>query len=80
VVFNILKEPLQVQKQTIHQQKALDLSYLELEEKKVWHYHGAATPSCPKRTIFTPHAPMLFVVRGRGAVLIFQRPCPSGYK
>ena len=29
--FNILKEPLLVQKQKIPQQKALDLSYLELE-------------------------------------------------
>ena len=27
VVFNILKEPLQVQEQTLHQQKALDLSF-----------------------------------------------------
>ena len=31
--FNILKEPLVVQKQTIHQQKAHDLSYLELKEQ-----------------------------------------------
>ena len=29
--FKILKEPLLVQKQIIHQQKALDLSYLEPE-------------------------------------------------
>ncbi len=29
--FNILKEPLVVQKQMIHQQKAHDLSYLKLE-------------------------------------------------
>ena len=29
--FNILTEPLLVQKPTIHQQKAWDLSYLELE-------------------------------------------------
>ena len=29
--FNILTEPLLVQKQTIHQQKAWDLSYSELE-------------------------------------------------
>ena len=28
--FKILKEPLVLQKQTIHQQKAYDLSYLEL--------------------------------------------------
>ena len=31
--FNILKEPLLAQKQTLHQQKALDLSYLEPEGK-----------------------------------------------
>ena len=30
-VFNILKEPFIVQKKTLHQQKALDLSYLEPE-------------------------------------------------
>ena len=29
--FNIVKEPLLVQNQTIHQQKAWDLSYLEPE-------------------------------------------------
>jgi hypothetical protein len=31
--FNILTEPLLVQKQTIHQQKAWDLNYLEPEGK-----------------------------------------------
>ena len=30
-VFNILKEPFIVQKETLHQQKALGLSYLDLE-------------------------------------------------
>ena len=30
---NFLKEPLLVQKQTIYQQKACDLSYLEAEEQ-----------------------------------------------
>ena len=30
-IFNILKEPLLVQIQTLHQQKALDLSYLDLD-------------------------------------------------
>ena len=33
VFSNFLKEPLLVQKQTIHQQNACDLSYLEAEEK-----------------------------------------------
>ena len=31
--FKILKEPLLIQRQTLHQQKALDLCYLELEAK-----------------------------------------------
>ena len=31
--FNILKEPLLVQKQILHRQKAVDLTYLELEGK-----------------------------------------------
>ena len=31
--FNILKEPLVVQRQTLHLQKAHDLGYLEPEEK-----------------------------------------------
>ena len=34
VFFNILKELLLVQKQTIHQQKALDVSYLEPEGQR----------------------------------------------
>ena len=43
VFFNILKEPLLVQKQMIHLQKALDLSYLELEGQG--RYQESATPS-----------------------------------
>jgi hypothetical protein len=43
--FNIMKEPLLVQKQTIHQQKALDLSFLETESLRAWHYQEDATPT-----------------------------------
>ena len=43
--FNILKEPLLVQKQRIHQQKALDLSFLETESLRGWHYQEDATPA-----------------------------------
>ena len=43
--FNILTEPLAVQKQTIHQQKGLDLSFLETEILRAWHYQEDATPS-----------------------------------
>ena len=43
--FKIVKEPLLVQKQTIPQQKALDLSFNLAPWKWAWHYHEAATPS-----------------------------------
>ena len=43
--FNILKEPLLVQKQTIHQRKALDLSFNLAPQKWAWHYQEAATLS-----------------------------------
>ena len=45
--LNCLKEPLLVQKQTIHQLKALDLSFNLAPCKWVWHDQGAATP--PRR-------------------------------
>ena len=44
VFFNILKELLLVQKQTIHQQKALDLSYREPERKGCGMIRGAPRP------------------------------------
>ena len=50
--FKILKEPLLVQKQRLHQQKALDLSYLELEGQGcgsimgVPHLFGAKSIFC----------------------------------
>ena len=47
--FNILKEPLLVQKQTIPQKKALILSFLELESLRAWHYQEGSTPTCTKR-------------------------------
>ena len=43
--FNTLKESLLVQKQTIHQLKALDLSFYLAPWKWVWHPQDAATPS-----------------------------------
>ena len=45
VFFNLLKEPLLVQKQTIPQQKALDFSFNLAPWKWAWHYQEAATPS-----------------------------------
>ena len=72
--FNILKKPLLVLKQTIHQQKALYFSFNLAPWKWAWHHHEAATPSCPKITFFTPRAPMLFAAGGRGALLVMPRP------
>ena len=43
--FKILTEPLLVQKQTIPQQKALDLSFNLAPWKWAWHYQEAVTPS-----------------------------------
>jgi hypothetical protein len=50
VQANILKEPLVLLKQTIPQQKALDLSFNFAPWKWAWQYHEASTPSCPKRS------------------------------
>ena len=47
--FNILKEPLLVEKQTIHQQKALDLSFNLTSQKWAWHYQEGVTPPCRKK-------------------------------
>ena len=74
VQAKILKESLVLVKQTIPQQKALDLSFNLAPWKWAWHYHGAATPSCPKKPFFTPRGPMLFTARGRGGLLV--KPCP----
>ena len=43
--FNIVKEPLLVQKQTLHLQKALDLSFNLAPQKWAWQYQEGATPS-----------------------------------
>ena len=49
--FNILKEPLLVQKQKIPQKKALIFSFLQLESLKAWHYQEGTTPPCLKMHI-----------------------------
>ena len=46
----IWKESLLVKEQRVPQQKALDLSFNLAPWKWAWHYHEAATPSCPKRS------------------------------
>ena len=72
--FNILKESLLVQKQTLHQQKALDFSFKMAPWKWAWHYQEGVTMTCRKRTFFTSRAPMLFAARRRGALLMMPRP------
>ena len=72
--FKILKEPLLVLKQTIHQKKALNLSFNMAPWKWAWHYQEGVTMTCRKRTFFTPRPPMLFAAKGRGALLISPRP------
>ena len=53
--FKILKEPLLLQKQTLHQQKALNLSYLEPEVQGrgitmwAWRCHRRQRVKNPKR-------------------------------
>ena len=72
--FNIVKEPLLVQKQTTPQQKALDFSFNLAPWKWVWHYQEGVTMTCRTRTFFTPRAPMLFAAGGLGALLVMPRP------
>ena len=72
--FNILKKPLLVQKQTIHEQKALDFSFHLVPWKWAWHYQEGVTPFRREITFFTPRAPMLFAAGGRGRLMIMPRP------
>jgi hypothetical protein len=51
VFFNILKEPLLVQKQKIPQKKALTLSFLQLESLRAWHYQEGSMPTCRIKTL-----------------------------
>ena len=74
VQANILKELLVLMKQTIPQQKSLDLSFNLEPWKWAWHYNGAAKPSCPKRSQKPSMPTMLFTARSCGALLIMPRP------
>ena len=59
--FNILKEPLLVQKQMIPHKKALILSFLELERLRAWHDQERATPPFCKK-----HILLIFYIRREG--------------
>ena len=72
--IKILKEPLLVQKQTIPQQKSLDLNFNLAPWKWAWHHNYAATLSSNKITFFTPDAHMLFAASRCGALLRMPQP------
>ena len=74
VFFNILKEPLLVQKQTIHQQKALDQSFLETESLRVWHYEEGAMPHRREKHRCAWGKKSYFTASHRHALLIMPRP------
>ena len=66
--FNILKEPLIVQKQTIPQQKALDLSFNLVPRKWAWRYQEGATPSRREKQRCAWGIKSYFGVGGRGSL------------
>ena len=72
--FSILKEPILVQKQTIHQQKGLDLSFLETESLRAWHYQEDATPSRREKHRCAWGKKKYFTASHRQALLIIPRP------
>ena len=57
--FKIVKEPLLLRKQTLHQQKVLDFSFHLAPWKEAWHYQEGLTMTCRTRT-FLPHAHLCF--------------------
>ena len=73
-VFKIWKETLLVKKQQIPKQKVLDLSFNLATWKWAWHYHKSATPSCPRKTFFTPWGHMLFAASRHRAIQIMPSP------
>jgi hypothetical protein len=76
--FNILKEPLVVEKQTIPQQKALDLSFSLAPLKWAWQYQEGATPSrCEKhRCAWGENSS--FSAGGHGSSIVMPSPFLSG--
>ena len=50
-LFNILKEPLLLQKQMIYQRKALDLSFNLAPQKWAWHCQEGAKLTCREKHI-----------------------------
>ena len=63
-----------VQKQTIHQQKALDLSSNLTPWKWVWHYQEGVTPSRRKKHRSAWGKKSCSTARGHGSLMIMPRP------
>ena len=72
--FNILKEPLVVQKQTISQQKALDLSFNLTPWKWAWHCQEGATPARREKHRCAWGKKRFLRAGGRGSLMIMPRP------
>ena len=72
--FNILKEPLLVQKQTIHQQKALDPSFNLTPLKWAWHHQEGTTPSRREKHRSAWGKKRFFMAGGRDSLMIMPRP------
>ena len=72
--YKIVKEPLLVLKQTIPQQKALDLSFNLAPWKWAWHYHEAATPSRREKHRCAWGKKSYFRAGGSSSLMIMPRP------
>ena len=72
--FNILKEPLLIQKQTIHQQTAHDLSFNLAPWKWAWRYQEGPTPSRREKHRCAWGKKSYFRAGGRGSLMIMPRP------
>ena len=72
--FNILKEPLLLQKLTIHQQKALNFSFNLAPWKWAWHYQEGATPSRREKHRCAWGKKRFWVAGGLGSLMIMPRP------
>ena len=69
-----MREPLIVQKQVIHQQKALDLSFNLAHQKWAWLYQEGATPSRREKHRSAWGKKSSFTATHLHALLIMPRP------
>ena len=74
VSFNILKETMLVQKQLIHQKKALDLSFNFAPWNWAWHYQKCATASHRKKHRFAWGKKSYSRTGERGSLMVMPYP------